>query len=1183
MGKRIAWLTVLAIGITSGVASALPRPKEGLLIPRDQVDEVRKKIARLMDSGRLKRIVDRAENALAQWPADKQVIEPQVGKALDILWQGNPKEFVPPETNEAIKKLNRMLLNAPSMALQYLLTDDRRYAQACYEIIEMCGRVPRWGWFNWDGANMPQIHYGFLTRNAAFALDWCWDGWDEMQREKAVGILARRGVECYWRLVSLTPFMGLHHLRCKNQGNNALGGAIIGSLAVGDSVPENKVWLDSLLHTYAWIVAHDIGWAGQGLESGLGGYWTVSMQNLYTAAAALYNARGIDLRVHPGIAEATWYPVFHEATVPRGLSPYEKNEVGASAIIGGKPIEIPGGAIGGPWWRDFARKFPESPAGYFVSKAGDHMKGGHQAGHSQIIQLLWAELDGHREAVRKPGELFKSTDRMTMFRSGYGSPHTYLYFNGDFFLSARNEILRATSGMSWHWPWHQYAVAESVLETEGEPLSPSMLVRGMFNNDFVSMTHNVSGPSNVTYYRKAGQNDSYQAYKVRDRDIAYVRSPDRDKVYDYFLFIDRVAQEGNRWHGVNWHLWNSPKSPGRYEILGDNTAIGCRPNADILLATLSHEKVAYEQEGISSQPKVAYQDDHHALLLRAVLGGYGPTREQAVVLPAALWSEGTMGTVDGLKTMHMKDFKEKTPTLRTPVQMTPGARYRLSMETRKQRASVYENTAWVISFKLLDKAGSVVAEAAAKHRLPHALRLSDPGSLAASYDWRTTVTHFDAPENVAFIEARFVAAQYSHPPYGLKPDSEVWLSEITLTCLGKPHRTGKDVAVTLAMPLPKEAKLPPLKVTRRGRLRAEITHPDGTVDTLTFDAEGRPTIARKRGNVQRTFAWDASHLRVGDTAVEATAPLRGAFTTKGGALRGKVTLISDARVNLGGKTYELPPGSHLYDGQFRRDTAEASLVANSAENQEALRRGLAAWTRLHREARDKYTSRGWKNIALEAMAVTASASRDRRFAAGHVIDNRVCEFPAEGLLDYTQGPIETTQSYGYARMEHMSYFGGFEGRSAWPFYVRPTYWLLPPRTLGEVTIKLKRPTKIKMVRVLNTSNGGLNDFAAMDFHVDLLIPSGLPQWTTKRSFGRAWDRAFEDAFAMPDYFKAYGSAFEGMLEPGVKVPFGAGWADVKVDYPKPVAYVRVTVDKVWAMGGGINEIQVYAAEEPAQP
>ena len=35
----------------------------------------------------------------------------------------------------------------------------------------------------------------------------------------------------------------------------------------------------------------------------------------------------------------------------------------------------------------------------------------------------------------------------------------------------------ATSGMAWHFPWHQYQITESGIETEGELVAPSMSLR----------------------------------------------------------------------------------------------------------------------------------------------------------------------------------------------------------------------------------------------------------------------------------------------------------------------------------------------------------------------------------------------------------------------------------------------------------------------------------------------------------------------------------------------------------------------------------------------------------------------------------------------------------------------------------------------------------------------------------
>jgi hypothetical protein len=49
-----------------------------------------------------------------------------------------------------------------------------------------------------------------------------------------------------------------------------------------------------------------------------------------------------------------------------------------------------------------------------------------------------------------------------------------------------------------------------------------------------------------------------------------------------------------------------------------------------------------------------------------------------------------------------------------------------------------------------------------------------------------------------------------------------------------------------------------------------------------------------------------------------------------------------------------------------------------------------------------------------------------------------------------------------------------------------------------------------------------------------------------------------------------------MLEPGVKVPFGGGWQEIRFRRPLPARYVRVKVLSYWSMGGGLNEVQVYS-------
>jgi len=1113
-------------------SAGLPVPKEGLLIRKDRADAVRRELLPLLDEPVVvgkKGIRTVADRAVRDWPSIRDQVEPHIDGLLDIEPDRNPKEHVSDDAREAAGHLSKMVDATAKLGMMYFLTGRDDYAQTAYEIIAMAGRVPRWGWFNWDGVNVPQIPFGMYTRNVAFALDFCWAGWSPTQRRHAVEILAEKGVEHYWRLVSLSPFMGLHHLRSKNQGSNVLSAAVIASLAVGDDVPENRVWLDSLLQTYIWIIAHDIGPAGTNLESGLPGYWSVSMQNLYTAAACLNHARGIDLRVHPAIAEATWYPIMKEATVPphahgRFDRPYAKDQVGLSGTMEHKPIELPSPSYGGSWWYDYAARFPESPAMYFISKNFQgRIANAHQEGHSELLELLWVRTMAEPTSVPMPSLLLKATGREAMFRSGYGSPHTFLSFNGDMFLSARNEVLCCTSGLAWHFPWHQYAVTESVLETEGEPFSPSMIITDSFDGELLSMVAAESGPSNVSYYPRPGQIKSHQAYKRRTRKIAYIRSDHRDKVYDYFLLIDRVEHDDRRWHSFNWHIWDSPGNEGGYEPIAPAGVLARRPNAAVLLTTLSHDAMTYEEQAIPSQPTVAYVFDHHARLLRAIAGRSRPSQASPVTLPTRLWSGGRSMKVDGLDAVLFEDFsspEDKKPAFRAPLSLQPDCRYRVSLTTRKQDARMYENFSWIINLKLLDRHGKVLMDAADAHsyRDPHPLKLTSPASNLASYhDWKETATHFTAPAdvagNVVTVEATLLPATYGHGTK-LEESSKIWLSDMTWTPLGVPVRNDREMIVTLAMPLENDGPLPKIKrANHSGPVEATVTHPDGTSDRIVVDADGVLSVTRA-----------ALH----------------------------------------------------YDGRRRPDTETDSLTTNSPESQSRLKAGMAKLAERLLEERDRYASRGWKNVAIDAVEVKADGVRDARFAAKNVIDNKTWEVPIDGVVDYTLGPITTTGNGGYGRGPAPY----DDNLSTWELYFRPTYWLPPPGQNGRITITLKEPTRLKLIRLLNTTNAGLNDFATVDCRLELLDDSDTPLWSRDLSFGRPWDRAFLAAFAEPEFFDSYGKAFEGILEPGVRVPFGVGWLEVPVDLDFKVRSIRVKINKSWAMGGGLNEIQAYADVTP---
>jgi len=1175
IGLLVSWLPSSAV--------AAPLPKVGLLVPKARASETRQWVLSLRDTQLLdgkQGIRAIADRTVTMWPAVRTAVAPHVPKMLDLWYQSNKKEVASADVRGAAEQLDEAFDAVAFLGFMYFLTAEQKYADTAYDILELAGQTPRWGWFNWDGANMPQIHYGQITRTAAFCVDFCWDGWNEAQQRRAVEIVAEKGVESYWRLVSLAPFMALHHLRAKNQGNNALSAALIASLVVGESVPENRVWLDSLLQTYSWVIAHDIGWAGTNLESGIDGYWNVSMQNLYTAAVALNNARGIDLRVHPSFAEAAWYPIMHEATVgrPQGGAfnkPYPKSDVGLWGMIEHKPIELPLQPGGGAWWYDFAGQFPESPAAYFTARtAGRKLGAGHQRGHAEILNLLWVARTRPAADPPQPSLLFKATDREAMFRSGYGSPHAFLSFNGDLFLSARNEVLGCTSGLAWHYPWHQYAVTESVLETEGLPFSPSMVIYESFDSPVASLIRSRSGESNVKYYRRPQQARSQLDYRERTRDILYVRSDRRDETHDYFVFVDRVRHDEPKWHSFNWHIWNQSGNEGRYERVDDRSVLARRPNASLLLATLSHERMSYEEQAIPSQPPVSYVFDHNARLLRAIAGASKPADAQPVVLSAKLWSDAEPVQLDGRDAALVTDPLAKSPKFRAPLQLAAGGRYQVQLAAQKEAARIYENFPWTIDLKLLDAAGNVLADTrdAVEHRAPDALRLTDPASNEATYrEWRTTATHFTAPAGVAAVEATLRPAQYGHATK-LTPESKFWISDLTIQPLGVPERKTDDLLVTLVMPLENSMSPPEYRSQRLGdRIEAEIVHPSGARDRLNITRQGQIECERRNGAQRWAFGAGVTQLAVG--GFQSQSPVTAALLERDGRVIGDLAAASSTRVTLAGESRTVESGIHFYDGQIKPNLAAESLRTNSAISQERLRTALKSLADSAVADRDRYVRQGWQNVALDAIDVSASATRDPRFDARNLIDNKSWEMPFDGVVDYTLGDLLTMGNGGYGR-DAASYE---QDLVSWPLYFRPTYWLLPLRQTGDVVIRLKKPTAVRMVRLMNTTNAGLNDFATTDARVELLgADSDEVLWSQPIQFGKPWDRVFKSAFVRPDFFASYGDSFRGLLEPGVRVPFGEGWVDVPIDCKQPAARVRIRIDKYWAGGGGLNEVQVYA-------
>jgi hypothetical protein len=1112
-----ACTTALLLSSTTAQAAPaepLPRPGVGLFFKADEVAALRAKIQRPPCQAVYQQLRKQADVALARWPRDKAAlhIEALVPRLPDLTVEFVPDRYVPDGGRAAGKALEEYALQgAPAAAFVYLMTGERPYAEFAWDVFTQCARVNRWGWFPWDGSHMPQIHFGMVSRNLYLIADCVWDTLTPAQRQQAREAIAAKCVEPYFRIVLHTPGMGLYHLRSRNQGNNALAASLIGSVFVGDAVPDNRVWFRSLLQTYHWAVTHDIGWMGQNLEAGLPGYWSVSMQNLYTAAAVLHNVRGIDLRAHPGFDQATYYPIIHEATVPPvGMfdRPIPRDGRGEPGIISGKPIDLPHEGYGGPWWLDYAVKFPESPAHYFASRlmirpdrilAAD----AHQGMLSHVLEIAWWD-DRLLRRPKRPTSLAQFTDRMAGVRSGYGLGETYLYFNGDLFLSAKNEILGNTSGLSWHFPWHQYQIAESGIETEGELFAPSLLIKEASDDAHFAYFRAESAFSNVAYYPLAGQRESYKHYDRRDRGVLYVRGG-KDRP-DYFVFVDDVRQTEPRWHAWTWHVWNSALGAdnyGRFVPQGDRAVRVERPNADLWIEFLSPARVAVEQHGIPSQPFVNYQMDHNAHMMRAVAGGYRPTRARPVQVPPSAWPG--LGEVRENALYLEKPPTQKVVPSRVIEGITGGTRYRWALRCKEENYRVYEATAWEVDLELLDAHGKVLAKPTTPHGHPHPLRLGAPLSDKPTHDWTETAQYFDAPAGAVACRASFYAVGGAHY-FQL---GKLWLGPIDLQPLGTPERTKGQQFVTLLMPLAKGAPPPTSKIDAEGRAR--LVHANGEVDEVAVTGEGALSLTRRQGD--RVLA--------------------------------------------------------RFDSAAKRPEELASLKTNSEGNARQLAAGLKPVLDEIAAERDRY--RDWPNLARGAR-VTASATRDERFAPARVVDGQTAEYPTDGHLDYTLGIVWSSGRF-------VGYGAGKESllanRDCWPLYVPPTYWLLPEETLGHVELELRRPATVDRVRLLNTSNAGLSDFATHTFRVELYDKDHKRLASKDGTFGKVFDRPFAQAFVVPKWFDHYTPSFAGMLEPGLTVPFGDGWKEVAFDKVQGVAFVRLVITEYWGIGGGLNEVQVY--------
>ncbi len=847
----------------------------------------------------------------------------------------------------------------------------------------------------------------------------------------------------------------------------------------------------------------------------------------------------------------------------------------------------------------------------------------HQHGHSDILTLLWTKAELYQPNVAGPTDLFKTTDRMSMIRSGWGPGQTYLYFNGDIFLSSLNEVLLTTGGLAWHYKWHGYQRAESGVETEGEGLAPSMLITQSSHDDAFSFIHTTSSTSNITYYMPPGQSDCYKHYTQRDRDILYVRGnqlsvignrssvigADRSPMTDdrspadpgYFLYIDRVAQRDPRWHAQLWQTWNNvyenkAENFGRYKIESPSLVRVERPNADLALNFLS-PAVRFEVEGTPAQPIVSYMYDHNGLTLRAMAAEPNLKSETLKSeIPPSSWRGAGKLVRDDLgpdspaeayqlvgKDAMVGPKGESLSTLESPVSLQGGQRYRMAIRFRKRDMGVYENQCWQINCELLDDASAVIAASHGENH-PDPLTLWDPRSMTRTTPWLSTdPAYFDVPAGakVAKIRGRLVAALWLHPPHGITPKSILELGPLTIESVGAVHRAMAETFATLATPLTKGAAAPAVVCrTVDGQTYARLTRPDGGVDHIVVGdgkqidcelgqvaAEVAVIRTRDANRVESVFArgatllrWNGPPLLVSPTPVDVSIRAKDGKTTWA-----RIATAAPVQLTLMGTPIRLEKGAFLAgaDLKFSPDPAAAALATNSPENQKLLKAGLAPLIKQIESERDQLTAKGMENLVLTAK-VTASAQRDPRFAPEKVIDNATWEYPADGLLDYTQGELLTTPGGGYGTGRASL----TADMSSWPFYIRPTYWLLPYQAAGWIQLELKNESPVSVVRLLNTSNAGANDYATMKFRVELLDSAGKVLAGQKGEFGQLFDRPFQQAFKAPQIFSKFGETFKGMLEPGIKVSFGDGWQTIEFKGSPKAKFVKVYIDSWWRWAAG---------------
>ncbi|HIC34819.1 MAG TPA: hypothetical protein EYO78_08435, partial [Gammaproteobacteria bacterium] len=204
----------------------------------------------------------------------------------------------------------------------------------------------------------------------------------------------------------------------------------------------------------------------------------------------------------------------------------------------------------------------------------------------------------------------------------------------------------------------------------------------------------------------------------------------------------------------------------------------------------------------------------------------------------------------------------------------------------------------------------------------------------------------------------------------------------------------------MVFPLKKDTDGP--KVERRqkdGASLARIVWSKGTYDYLIVDASkpiefGTVAIVAElalvwtaSSKVQTVFAHSATSVVIdGVTYLSSPKPVDVSFQLDRGVVVGRIATESPVELFLREKKISLEAGRFVVDaeGKLTRDPSASSLTSNTTASQNQLSAGLKPLLDELVAERDAPRK---KNLALGAK-VTASGTRDPRFAPKRVIDNK---------------------------------------------------------------------------------------------------------------------------------------------------------------------------------------------------